>query len=33
MARNRFLTLSVGPDVMALSMTKKRPTDPAEHIF
>jgi hypothetical protein len=33
MARNHFLTLSIGPDVMALSMTKKRPTNPPERIF
>lgn len=26
MTGDRFLTLSVGPDVMSLSMTKKRPT-------
>jgi hypothetical protein len=33
MAKNRFLAFAVGPDVMALAMAKKRPTNPAKRIF
>jgi hypothetical protein len=29
MSRDRFFALSIGPDVMTLAVTKKRPSDPA----